>query len=85
MNSQYEVFIMGHSCGLSDRILLNSIFENPNCQSIKIFYHQKNKNENDFFEKTQEISRHFSAKGKEKMRIVIVPEEQCEPLTSLKS
>jgi len=84
LNPEYEVFIMGHSCGLSDRILLNSIFENPNCKSIKIFYYQKDDKSNDFFEKTQEISRHFSSKGKEKMRIVIVPEEQCQPLTKHK-
>lgn len=79
-SSKFDVFIMGHSCGLSDRVLLNSVFENDNCNSIKIFYHQISQNENDFFEKTQEISRHFSAKGKEKMRTIIIPERECNPL-----
>ncbi len=56
----YHVAIMGHSCGLSDRVLLNSIFENPNCQRIKVFYHRRGEKSNDYFQKTQEISRHFS-------------------------
>jgi hypothetical protein len=79
---RFEVHVMGHSCGLSDRILLNSIFEHPNCVSIKIYYHQKSETENDFFEKTQEISRHFTAKGKEKMRTTIVSFQDSKPLTS---
>jgi hypothetical protein len=81
-NQAFEVHIMGHSCGLSDRILLNSIFEHPNCKSIKIYYHQRNETENDFFEKTQEISRHFTAKGKEKMRTAIVSFQDSAPLTT---
>src|SRR6185312_9875502 len=41
LSRPFEVHIMGHSCGLSDRILLNSIFEHSNCQKIKIYYHQR--------------------------------------------
>ena len=84
---KFDVFIMGHSCGLSDRLLLNSIFENEKCNSIKIYYHQKgqDKNENDFFSKTQEISRHFiTEKNKVRMRALIVPENECDALTSFK-
>lgn len=29
-NNDFQVFIMGHSCGLSDRTLLNTIFEHHN-------------------------------------------------------
>lgn len=39
-SDDYSVVIMGHSCGLSDRVLLNSIFCNDSCKSIKIYYHQ---------------------------------------------
>ena len=88
INSQgerFEVHVMGHSCGLSDRILLNSIFEHPNCASIKLYYYQKSETENDFFEKTQEISRHFTAKGKEKMRTTIVSFQDSVPLTRIKA
>lgn len=40
--SEYRVSIMGHSCGLSDRVLLNSIFCHSNCKEIRVFYHQRN-------------------------------------------
>jgi len=76
----FTVKILGHSCGLSDRILLNTIFEHPNCKAIKIYYYQKSETENDYFEKTQEISRHFKATGKGDMRTKIVPFSQSVPL-----
>ena len=76
----FTVKILGHSCGLSDRILLNTIFEHPNCKAIKIYYYQKSETENDYFEKTQEISRHFKASGKGDMRTKIVPFSQSVPL-----
>ena len=31
----YQILIMGHSCGNSDRTLLNTLFEHKNCVSIK--------------------------------------------------
>ncbi len=83
-SEKFAVYIMGHSCGLSDRILLNSIFEHPNCMSIKIYYYQKDDAKNDFFEKTQEISRHFKAEGKNNMRNMIVPFPNCVPLKKYK-
>lgn len=78
---EFNVYIMGHSCGVSDRILLNSIFEHKYCRQIKIFYYQKNEKENDYFEKTQEISRHFKSNNKAKMRSSIIPFPECSPLT----
>lgn len=72
-SGKFTVKILGHSCGLFDRILLNTIFEQPNCEKIKIFYYQKSQTENDYFEKTQEISRHFKASEKGNMRTKIVP------------
>jgi len=75
---EFKVFILGHSCGISDRILLKSIFEHDNCNSIQIFYHKRADGTNDYFEKTQEISRHFSAENKHKMRNKILPfNESC--------
>ncbi len=70
----YQVYIIGHSCGLSDRTMLNMIFEHNNCRSIKIFYHG-DKNHNNYTELTQEISRHFNNKGL--MRTKIVSENKC--------
>lgn len=69
-SEDYQVYILGHSCGLSDRTMLNMIFEHENCKSIKIFYHEIG-DYNNYTELTQEISRHF--KDKQKMRKRIVP------------
>jgi hypothetical protein len=37
-SDEYEVSIVGHSCGLSDRVLLNEIFENSNPRESKYFF-----------------------------------------------
>lgn len=83
-SDNFHVSIFGHSCGLSDRVLLNSIFEHENCKEIKTYYHEKSETENDFFVKTQEISRHFSSTNKKLMRDIIKPLEECRPLISYK-
>lgn len=67
-SAPYVVYIVGHSCGLSDRVLLNEIFEHPNCEKIEIFYHVKNDGSDNFREITQEISRHFRPHNKNIMR-----------------
>jgi hypothetical protein len=53
-SDDYQIFVMGHSCGNSDRTLLNTLFEHKNCQSIKIFYHEK------FNDMGEKISDNFS-------------------------
>ena len=40
-SAPFQVCIMGHSCGISDRTLLNTIFQHENCVSIKPYYHKK--------------------------------------------
>ena len=40
-SAPFQVLIMGHSCGNSDRTLLNTLFEHDNCVSIKPYFHQK--------------------------------------------
>ena len=72
-SERFEVFVIGSSCGLSDRTLLNAIFENKNCRSIKVFYHEKEGVDN-FTELTQNISRHFN--NKTLMRSKIVPKSK---------
>jgi hypothetical protein len=54
----YQVFVMGHSCGLSDRTMFKEIFEHENCKSIRLFHHN-----NDFHDKAINVSKHFSNKG----------------------
>ncbi len=73
-SGKFEIFIMGHSCGLSDRTMLNTIFENKNCDKIKIFYHTVE----EYRTKTYEISRHFNDKAL--MRKRIVPRPDCIPM-----
>jgi hypothetical protein len=64
----FQTYIVGHSCGMSDRILLNEIFEHPNCEQIEIFYHRRNDGSDNFKEITQEISRHFKPHNKNLFR-----------------
>ncbi|PWK26785.1 abortive infection AbiH-like protein [Arcicella aurantiaca] len=73
----FDVEIVGHSCGLSDRVLLNTIFEHDNCEAIKIHYYENANGENDYTYKTQEISRHFNDKAKMRKRIVNFSECQA--------
>jgi hypothetical protein len=76
----YDVYIMGHSCGLSDRTLLSTIFEHDNCRLIKIFYY----NDMDRYrETTYEISRHFTSKAE--MRRKVINFSDCVPMPQLPS
>lgn len=75
----YQIIIMGHSCGNSDRTLLNTLFEHKNCVSIKPYYHRKNENDDNYTEIVQNISRNF--KDMKLMRDRVVNKAYCEPLT----
>jgi len=35
-----DVLILGHSCGISDKLILNQIFNHKNVTSIRVFYHE---------------------------------------------
>lgn len=82
-SDKFQVIIIGHSCGLSDRTLLNTIFEHENCRSIKVIYHQlKDEKGNiisdNYTDLVQNISRHFN--DKKLMRSKLVNKELCKPL-----
>jgi hypothetical protein len=66
MEDGFDVEILGHSCGISDRVLLKTIFEHHNCKKIRIHYHEWENSSgelvNDFESKIINISRHFSKK-----------------------
>lgn len=79
-SNDFQVYILGHSCGLSDRTMLNMIFEHTNCKSIKIFYHRV-ANEDNYTELTEEISRHF--RNKVEMRKKIVPKEESQEMPQI--
>jgi hypothetical protein len=60
---KYEILIAGHSCGLSDRTLLNHLFEHTHCQKIKIFYHARNNGTDDFKDILYNVYRCFNDKS----------------------
>ena len=72
----FQVFIMGHSCGNSDRTLLNTIFEHRNCVSIKPFYHVFDIGRDNYMELAQNISRNFT--DMKLMRDRVVNKTFCE-------
>lgn len=76
----FQVYTMGHSCGNSDRTLLNTIFEHKNCISIKPFYHKRSEEEgdDDYLSISQNIYRNF--KDKALFRDRVVNKKQCRPL-----
>jgi hypothetical protein len=76
-SESYQVVILGHSCGLSDRTMLNMVFEHNNCKSIKVYYYD-NGVYNNYSELTEEISRHFS--NKTALRAKVLPKTKCEPM-----
>ena len=82
----FQVYIVGHSCGLSDRTLLNTIFEHKNCVSIKPFYYEIEDEKgqvigDNYTEITQNISRHFYEK--KLMRKKIVNKTLCQPMPKI--
>jgi hypothetical protein len=77
-DGEYQIYIMGHSCGISDRTLLNKLFEHQSCKSIKVFYHSKEDGTDNFTSLVQNISRNFNDNSK--MREIVVEKTGCLPL-----
>lgn len=77
-SNEFQVQIMGHSCGISDRTLLNAIFENDNCKSIKVFYHKNESQKDNYSDIVRSISRHFN--DKKVMRNKIVNKTLCQEM-----
>lgn len=79
----FVVDIIGHSCGLSDRTLLKTIFENSKCKQIFLHYRQK-KTENseaftdNYHDLSINISRHFD--DQIMMRTKVANKEFCTVL-----
>jgi hypothetical protein len=65
-NHEFDVVIFGHSLGLSDRLLLNTVFENSNCKAIHL-YHSGSENH---FKKRIALSRHFDNKKAFRKKLV---------------
>lgn len=77
-DAPYQIYIMGHSCGNSDRTLLNTLFEHKNCVSIKPYYYQKEDGSDNYLEIVQNVCRNFT--DMKLMRDRVVNKMYCEPL-----
>ena len=77
-SAPFQVCIMGHSCGMSDRTLLNTLFEHKNCISIKPYYYTKGDGTDNYLELVQNIYRNFT--DMKLMRDRVVNKMYCEPL-----
>lgn len=77
-SAPFQIYIMGHSCGNSDRTLLNTLFEHKNCFSIKPYYYKKTDGTDNYLDLIQNISRNFT--DMKLMRDRVVNKSYCETL-----
>lgn len=78
----YQVIILGHSCGNSDRTLLNTLFEHENCVSIKPYYFLNNSTElptDNYSSIIKNITRCFTSKAT--LRDKVVNKKFCIPFS----
>lgn len=73
----YQICILGHSCGTSDRTLLNTLFEHKNCISVKPYFFERNGKDN-YLDIIGNIVRDFT--DMERMRDIVVNKTRCAPL-----
>ncbi|MBP5710238.1 MAG: hypothetical protein J6W84_04605 [Bacteroidales bacterium] len=74
----FQICIMGHSCGISDRTLLKTLFEHKNCVSIKPYYYRDKDGKDNYFDLICNIARNIS--DPRLMRDRVVGKEHCQPL-----
>lgn len=77
----FQIYIMGHSCGNSDRTLLNTLFEHKNCVTIKPFYHKRENGTDDYMNIVQNIMRNFN--DMKMMRDRVVNKTRCQSLPQM--
>lgn len=76
----FKVHLIGHSLGLSDRLLFNTIFEHANCKHIEIHFWKISESEDNFYELAKNLSRHFNLGMKGSMREKVVPYLDSKPI-----
>jgi len=74
-SDKYQIIILGHSCGNSDRTLLNTLFEHKNCVSIKPYYYkykdqQTGEIKDNYSDIVRNISRSFTDKKSMRDKVV---------------
>lgn len=77
-SDKYQIIILGHSCGNSDRTLLNTLFNHKNCISIKPYYYRDDNGKDNYSDIIMNISRNFNDTAT--MRSKVVDKEHCQLL-----
>jgi hypothetical protein len=67
-DGDYEIFVIGHSCSITDRTLLNMLFENDSCQKIHVYHYS---GINSYLKTAYNIARNFN--DKVRLRKVLQP------------
>ncbi len=76
ISAPYQLYIMGHSCGYSDKSLLQFLFENRNCVSIKPFYYTKSDGTTNYTEIRNNIRRILL--NEDLVSDLVVIQNECE-------
>lgn len=66
-HKQINVLILGHSCGLSDKLILNQILTHEHVETIRTFYFEKYEN---YFDTAVNIDRIMNDDEKFKKRVI---------------
>ena len=84
---KFEILILGHSCGISDKTILKQLFEHDNCDNIRIYYHKYNNKDidfsdenDDYSDKIKNISIIFNEITPNRK---IISKNECEPLSNI--
>lgn len=67
-DGNYEIYVIGHSCSITDRTLLNMLFENDSCQKIHVYHFEGIES---YLKTTYNIARNFN--DKVRLRKVLQP------------
>lgn len=77
---EFTIYIVGHSCGTTDKTLLKSLVEHRNCKKIKLFHKG---NYDDFFKRNVALSRYFE--NKQERRFKMLPFDAKDVLPTKKN
>ncbi|MDX1373360.1 MAG: AbiH family protein, partial [Nitrososphaeraceae archaeon] len=66
----FQIIILGHSLSLSDKTLLKTLFEHPNCISIKPLYFMDENGNDNYNDLVSNLSRVFDDKSMLRDRVV---------------
>lgn len=75
---EYDLFVLGHSLGTSDKVLLKRIMDNKNCKAIRLFHRRRLER---FNSKLISLNQHYN--NIENLMDIIVPYDIDDNLNSV--